>query len=39
MLLCCFFINRRIGEVGSVAAEVLCLPDKVLDKVALVLGE
>jgi hypothetical protein len=39
MLLCCFLVDRCIGEVGSVAAEVLCLPDKVLDKVALVLGE
>jgi hypothetical protein len=39
MLLCCVLVDRRIGKGGAVATEVLCLPDEVLEKVALVLGE
>jgi hypothetical protein len=39
MLLCCVLINRGIRKVGAVASEVLCLPNKVLEEVALVLGE
>lgn len=39
MLLRCVLIDRSIGETSTVATEVLCLPDEVLEEVALVLGE
>ena len=39
VLPCCVLINRGIGAVGAGGADVLSLPDEVLEEVALVLGE
>jgi hypothetical protein len=35
----CVLVNRRLGSASGAAAEVLGLPDEVLEEVALVLGE
>jgi hypothetical protein len=39
MLLCSVFVHRCTGKSSTSATNLLCLPDKVLEDVALVLAE
>lgn len=32
-------VDRRVGSLGVTTSDLLCLPDEVLEKIALVLGE
>ena len=39
MLLSCSFVHGRSWALSATASEVLCLPDEILEQIALILGE